>query len=119
MQLIAKTPEKKKLSVFLDAAMQIGDHLVRTALWDNTGTYCNWLGRKDIMDRQLAAYSNTNGAMTPELYSGSAGIAWFLMELYHETGNEAYKQTALGGWLRSVKYIQQVGIPASPISFYA
>lgn len=119
MELITKTPEKKKLSLFLDAATQIGDHLVRTALWDNSGSYCNWLSRKDIMDRQLAAYSNTNGAVTPELYSGSAGIAWFLMELYRSTGNEAYKQTALGGWLRSVKYIQEVGIPASPISFYA
>jgi len=118
MELTTTMPEQK-VSLFLDAATQIGDHLVRTALWDATRSYCNWLGRKDIMDRQLAAYSNTNGAMTPELYSGSAGIAWFLMELYNETGKEAYRQTALGGWLRSVIYIQRNGIPASPISFYA
>lgn len=113
---VAKQPKSK---TFLKTARSIGDHLVHTAQWDTQGLCCNWLGRKDIMDRQMAAYSNTNGTMTPEIYSGSGGIAFFLMELYGVTGDEAYKQTALGGWLRSVKYIQAIGIPATAISFYA
>jgi lantibiotic modifying enzyme len=119
MEITTALPRKNKSKTLLDTATQIGDYLVSTALWDAQNACCNWLGRKDIMDRQLAAYSDTNGAMTPEFYSGSTGIAFFLMELYHETGNPIYRQTAIGGWLRSVKYIQQLGIPAPPISFYA
>jgi lantibiotic biosynthesis protein len=119
MEITTILPQKNKLKIFLDAATQIGDHLVRTAIWNAANTCCNWLGRKDIMDRQLAAYSDTNGTMTPEFYSGSSGIAFFLMELYHETADPAYRHTAIGGWLRSVQYIQQLGIPATPISFYA
>lgn len=112
-------PDKRPSRTLLGAAIQVGDHLVQTAIWDATGTCCNWLGRKDIMDRQMAAYSDTNGTMTPEFYSGSSGIAFFLMELYHVTGNRQYRQTALAGWLRSVRYVRQVGIPATPLSFYA
>lgn len=119
METAVAIGNENKPKTFLAAARQVGDYLVKTAIWDKDGAYCNWLGRKDIIDRQLAAYSNTNGSMTPEFYSGSAGIAFFLMELYRVTGNDQYKQTALAAWLRSARYIEQVGIPASPISFYA
>jgi lantibiotic modifying enzyme len=119
MEATTAIAEGNKSKSFLNAAGQVGNYLVKTAIWDAAGTCCNWLGRKDIMDREVAAYSNTNGSMTPEFYSGSGGIAFFLMELYGVTGNEPYKETALGAWLRSVRYIQLNGIPASAISFYA
>lgn len=104
---------------FYSAAVTIGDDLVANAIWDEKNATCNWLGRRDIVDSEIAAYSVRTAAMSPEFYSGSVGISLFLMELYHITRNNSYYKTALGGWLRSVAYLQQNEFPASPISFYA
>ena len=104
---------------FLTAAKEAGDHLVQTAVWDKTRTYCNWLGARDIVDAQTAKYAKRVAALSPEFYSGSAGVASFLLELYHSTQDEKYLATALGGWFRSVHYMQVNEFPASPISFYA
>ncbi len=105
--------------LFLDASIRIGDDLIKTAHWDKTRTYCNWLGRRDILDPEIAPYSERTSAMSPEFYSGSSGISFFLMELYGVTLNPAYRKTALAAWLRSVEYLRRNDFPASPISFYA
>ncbi|NTF46556.1 lanthionine synthetase LanC family protein [Rhizobium rhizogenes] len=103
----------------LDAATRIGDQLVRTAYWSNDELACNWLGRRDIEDREIAGYSRRTAALSPELYSGSAGTALYLDALYAETGDARYERTAVAAWLRSVNYMRQNHFPASPISFYA
>lgn len=103
----------------LDAALRIGDHLVRTAYWSDDKLACNWLGRRDIEDREIAGYSRRAAALSPELYSGSAGIALYLSTLYAETGEPRYEKTAVAAWLRSVHYMRTNHFPASPISFYA
>ncbi|BDS14770.1 lanthionine synthetase LanC family protein [Aureispira anguillae] len=108
--------DKKML---LQVAQEIGDHLVSTAIWDNTETYCTWLGARDIQDRQIAKYSKRIAALSPEFYSGTAGVAYFLMELFHITQHPPYKAVALGAWLRSAHYMQTNDFPASSISFYA
>lgn len=104
---------------FLEAAIAVGNHLVSTAIWDLNRTQCNWLGRRDIVDKEIATHATRTSAMSPEFYSGSAGIAFFLMELYGVTQNKSYKQTALGGFKRSLAYLKTNDFPASPISFYA
>lgn len=105
--------------MLLKTAQTIGNHLVSTAIWDNSKTYCNWLGARDIQDSQIAKYSKRISALSPEFYSGSAGVAYFLIELYHVTQHKEYKKSALGAWLRSVNYMKKNNFPASSISYYA
>ncbi len=116
--LLLKNPIQTD-KVLMEIICKIGDHLVNSAIWDCTHVYCNWLGRRDIEDKEIAPYSIRNVALSPELYSGSAGIALFLIELFKQTGNKEYRQTAIGAWLRSVYYMKTNSFPATPISFYA
>lgn len=105
--------------ILLKGAKAIGNHLVSTAIWDKSQKYCTWLGARDIQDRQIAKYSNRISALSPEFYSGTAGVANFLIELFHVTQDQEYKKTALGAWLRSAHYMKTNDFPASSISFYA
>lgn len=104
---------------FVEAAVRIGDHLVGRAYWSGDRTECNWLGRRDIEDREIAPYSRRNVALSPELYSGTAGVALFLAELFGATGDTRLATTALAAWRRSVRYMETNDFPASPISFFA
>ena len=115
METIQNTSSK----LLLDTTKEIGDYLISTAIWDTTHTYCTWIGARDINDRQIAKYSKRTSALSPEFYSGSAGVSCFLIELYGVTRNEDCKNTALGAWLRSVNYMKTNEFPASSISFYA
>lgn len=103
----------------LDAAISIGDHLLETAIWDETAMHCNWLCRRDIQDREIAAYSERTAASGPELYSGTAGIALFLHALFKKTDARKYQEHAIAAWQRSVFYLRHNDFPASAISFYA
>ena len=106
-------------TLMLKTARSIGDHLLKTAFWDQNHTFCNWIGRRDIEDKEIAPYAVRTAALSPELYSGSAGIALFLIELYRLTGDTRYEKAAIGAWLRSVEYMKTNEFPATPISFYA
>jgi hypothetical protein len=72
---------------FVEVAAQIGEQLVRTAIWFSGR--CNWVGR-------LAEGSKVFGSLGADLYSGSSGIAWFLAELSRLTGREEFRHTAEG-----------------------
>jgi hypothetical protein len=78
----------------LGIAARIGEQLVRTALWD--GKACIWLGNVD--GRQDAF-----GALGADLYSGTSGIAWFLAELYRVTGEDSFREAALGAIHQSLE----------------
>jgi hypothetical protein len=72
---------------FLELAARIGHDLVRTAIWYRGS--CNWVG-------DLTSPRRSFGALGPELYSGTSGIAWFLAELFRATGKEEFRLTAEG-----------------------
>lgn len=77
---------------WLATAARIGERLCRQAIWD--AERCNWLGAAlEWVDGQWQPVQRSFG---PELYDGTSGIAWFLAELYRQTGTEAYRRTALG-----------------------
>jgi hypothetical protein len=80
--------------VFLDTADRIGQHLLQKAIWH--GNRCNWLGAvtkklSSTIGRPGMAY----GALGPELYAGTSGVALFLTELYVATGDAAIRRLAL------------------------
>jgi class II lanthipeptide synthase len=73
----------------LDAAVQIGDVLDATAFWH--GPSCNWVGRRsDVLHRKTAGTHRMATTLPTDLYFGTAGLAWFLYQLYRATGERRY-----------------------------
>ncbi len=80
-------------SVFFDTAWNIGLELVRDAIWDNNER-CTWQGNWiESIDGQFLPVTRTFGA---DFYSGTSGIAYFLMALYSVRPDEALLRTFNG-----------------------
>jgi lantibiotic modifying enzyme len=79
---------------FLQVADRIGRDLCRDAIWD--GPRCNWLGwsMETVNQVWVPAYRS----FAADLYSGTAGIALFLAELYQFSG-DIQQRRALEGAL--------------------
>ncbi|WP_449406200.1 T3SS effector HopA1 family protein [Massilia phosphatilytica] len=71
----------------LTAAARIGAELAGDAVWH--ADRCCWVGH-------LAGTGRPYGALGPALYDGTAGIAWFLAQLYAVTGEARLRTTAAG-----------------------
>lgn len=117
--VIAPPHEASDREAIARLAHRTGDALCASALWDAEGRLCNWVAPRDIEDRVIAPYSERTAALSPELYSGSAGVALFLAELHALSGDADHARTALGGWRRSVDYLRRRKTPAPPFSFHA
>lgn len=101
-------------------ACDIGEQLCEAAIFDESGRLANWLGRRDIVDDALTArYSVRSGALGPEVYAGSSGIALFLVGLHAATGNPRFAQVASAALRRSVQYLRRTSLPLHPLSFFA
>lgn len=78
----------------LSVAETMGQRLVSQAMWD--GHTCTWEVRipaPSHFDVERTAPAAAGG----DVYQGSAGIAWFLAQLYRVTGDRNVARTALGG----------------------
>jgi lantibiotic biosynthesis protein len=76
-------------AVQVDAAVQIGDVLEATAFWH--GSSCNWVGRRaDVLHRKTAGMHRMAATLPTDIYFGTAGLAWFLYQLYLATGDGRY-----------------------------
>jgi lantibiotic biosynthesis protein len=71
---------------YIETAERIGARLCRDAVWHRGRT--NWTS--DFLDGESVAH----GALGPELYSGTAGIALFLWRLAEVTGERIFRVTA-------------------------
>jgi hypothetical protein len=108
----AKAPAPESL---LDSAARIGRALCREAVWDREGRLCNWVGGV-IGDMDGAPSVRALGY---DLYSGSAGVALFLAELYSLTGDPVFHRTARGAIARSIRQCERRPDPhASPVGFF-
>jgi lantibiotic modifying enzyme len=73
----------------LDAAARIGDALGATAFWH--GSSCNWVGRRaDVLHRNTSGAHRMAATLPTDLYFGTAGLAWFLYQLYLATRDHRY-----------------------------
>jgi lantibiotic modifying enzyme len=104
------------------AAGIVGD-LCAAAVWDSTGSHCNWIGRQDSLDA-TPGVTASSAALGPDLYAGSTGIALFLADAVacrlDPDGNAAH--TAAAALRRSARFHQRDAAPGmriSPLSFYA
>jgi lantibiotic biosynthesis protein len=71
---------------YIEIAERIGARLCRDAIWHQGQT--NWTS--DFLDGESVAH----GALGPELYSGTAGIALFLWRLAEMTAERIFRVTA-------------------------
>ena len=62
---------------FREVAQAIGARLARTAVWHDNR--CNWVGGS--VDHVNGSYQMVRRAFGPDLYNGTAGVAWFLAQL--------------------------------------
>jgi class II lanthipeptide synthase len=96
-------------TAFLDTAAAIGHHLVSEAIWHEG--LCNWLGPVTEGVSRRGNPGRACSALAGDLYSGSAGVAFFLADLYARTGDEECLQTALGAIRHALSRVED--FPAS------
>jgi lantibiotic modifying enzyme len=85
LRSIAPPPAAQRGPDLLAIAAGIGERLARDAVWYRG--QCNWVG---------PAGGGRNGALGPDLATGTAGVALFLAQLHAATADEAARRTALG-----------------------
>lgn len=90
----------------LDISIKIGCFICERAIWYKN--QCNWMETTKSPEVNTLAVS-----MSPSLYDGSAGLVWFLAELYEKTGEESFKTTAIAG---SRQLLTQLNSPNKNIS---
>jgi lantibiotic modifying enzyme len=92
-----------------DAAAQAAEGLVGDAIWHRRR--CTWIG-------PLVADRPTLAALGPDLYAGTAGVAWFLAEASAMLGNRAAGETARGAIRHALEHSQphSGGLYVGPLS---
>lgn len=79
----------------LSAATRVGQNLCDEAVWH--ATRCNWLGMlPETPDPGEGTIEWKYSALGANFYAGTAGIAWFLGQLYAHTGDDVFNKTARG-----------------------
>ena len=96
----------------LDVADSIGHNIAQAAQWD--GSVCRW--NVDTPDPAHQGPRRSRTAARGDVYQGSAGIAWFLAELYAVTGHPILANTAEGGIRHALSAAK--GWPTNHFSFY-
>ncbi len=77
---------------YLEVAEKLGERLCREAIW--SGDQCNWTG--DSMEFIASRWQVVNRLCGSELYTGTGGIALFLIRLLSFSGQNVFKETAEG-----------------------
>lgn len=79
---------------YLNIASDVGREICAEAFWHEG--WCNWLGVEPRDPNAPAHQGMTYASLGPEPYGGSSGVALFLAELAAATGDEGFRETALG-----------------------
>lgn len=99
---------------FLECADRIGRKLCRDAVWD--GQRCTWLGWS--MEAQNRTWVSAYRSLAADLYSGTSGIALFLAELAHFSGDPQQRRT-LDGALNQILSLLGAQQGAARIGFHS
>lgn len=100
-------------NVFLETAYKIGIQLCRDAIW--SGNKCNWTGPS--MEYIDNSWKTVQRSYSPDLYSGTSGIGYFLSYLYSLTNDAIIEKTALGCFEQAIANKEQISAGAR-IGFY-
>ena len=95
-----------------EVAALLGSRLVSDAVWH--GERCTWLGCEDHLNSVRTAPVYLLATLAPDLYTGTAGIALFLANLFHHTGDLTFRRTALGALRQAFYEEQKLSAEAAP-----
>jgi lantibiotic biosynthesis protein len=106
-------------NIFIKVADTIGEKLCKRAFWFNSR--CNWTGRNLEETKENSkdhTYFLSNRALGSDLYNGTAGISFFLANLYRCIKKEEYRATAEGSIEQALDYIKNIP-PICRYGFYS
>ncbi|MDQ4024533.1 MAG: hypothetical protein M3217_03435 [Actinomycetota bacterium] len=101
------------------AAVAIARSLCETAIWDEDGVECAWMGRADPEPPDPSGMSVSSVALGADLYSGTAGVGLFLAEMSRLEGDPVFAATAAGAVRRSCRHLALTPGQVSPLSFFS
>ena len=101
---------------FLDVAADLGLRIADSAIW--YGGRANWMGMLPGDESLRSANLGVHGALGPDLYSGTSGIALFLAEAAARLGDRRLRATALGAIRHGLDHADQIE-PESCDGLYA
>jgi lantibiotic biosynthesis protein len=92
---------------FLMVANAIGRRISKEAVWHDDR--CNWVGAEPLerSNRDVPA-AMTYRALSPDLYSGTSGVALFLAELHAVTGDHEAHRTSLGAIQQALSRVDAI-----------
>ncbi|MEO8288405.1 MAG: lanthionine synthetase LanC family protein [Chloroflexota bacterium] len=96
---------------YIETAHAIGQHLMRDAVWDDG--LCNWVGAETRVGSARGVYA----ALGPDVYTGTAGVALYLAELYKATGGAELRATALGAMRQALSQAECIA-PGNRVGLY-
>ena len=101
------------------AAARIGERICREAWWNDERTRCNWMGRVDEEGTAQSANNPCSAALTPHLYSGTAGVALFLAELWRVERDPSLAHVARAALWQAIESTQRASdLPMAPLAFW-
>jgi hypothetical protein len=106
---------RKTTAEALAIAVDIGNQLCTDALWYRDR--CTWIGVVPDLDNVSELRVVIHMPLGSDLYSGTAGVAWFLGELYTATRAEQFRRTALGAIGHAVAALELHTAP-NPIGLF-
>ncbi|HEU0015333.1 MAG TPA: lanthionine synthetase LanC family protein [Longimicrobium sp.] len=107
-------PAAADRDAFLQTAIACGRRLAASAQWE--GEACTWT----VMSPDRANPKNRTAIPTPAggaVYEGTAGIALFLIDLHHATGEESFLKTARGAVEFALK--EAAGMPEPNTAYHS
>lgn len=105
-------PLPDRRQYYLEAASQIGRSLTQQAIWHEDR--CNWIGFLNLEFSMVPRSNALLGAMGPDLYGGTSGVALFLAELHAVTGNPEARRVAIGGMRNALSRLDALPLAARP-----
>ncbi len=103
-----------KPRIFGEAAASIGSRLCIDALWADD--LCYWIG--DSLSYEDSQWQVVRRPIGPNVYSGSAGIALFLAQLFCSAPDPAFRKTAKGAMRYSISQLDRLKSAAN-FGFYS
>ncbi len=94
-------------AAWMRASERIADRICRDAAWSDGA--CNWLGAGLATDS-----TPVYGSLGPALYGGASGVALFLAELAHVTGDSRARETALGAMRYAMSRVETIDVEDRP-----
>jgi lantibiotic biosynthesis protein len=98
--------QDREAAAFVGTAAEVGLLLTREAVWHRD--MCNWIGSVPAEGARYGSGATRYAPLGPDLYGGTAGVAWFLAALHATTGDHGARRTALGAIRQALSHADRL-----------